>query len=215
MSVSSSYRATDEPRSFGRWAGALLGLACLILGIPAVLIFSRLMPPLSQLEHLGTHPSAITQYLTHSVGDSTMVKAFAGVAWTAWLWLCMCVVVEATAAIRGRPSFHLPASRHLQSAAAALVGASLAILPFGREGLPIRVLAMPAAVHQLVGEQLRSGGIDWLNVAQPHRQAAGREAQQNGVLLSNSDAPQPEEADEAYVVLAGDTLWSMTLRWRS
>jgi DNA-binding SARP family transcriptional activator len=53
-------------------------------------------------------------------------------AWIAWLWMTLCVLIEITTLITGRPRARLPGSRTMQSIAACLVGTALAVATVGR-----------------------------------------------------------------------------------
>src|SRR5580698_2941885 len=134
MMAASTRDSGRRPRTFARWVGSLLGLAGLVLGIPLVLIAGGITPPLALIGHVGAHPTSVAHYLSEPLSDTALTKILTGAAWIVWLWLVVCVVAETAGSVRGRPTMRLPASRHLQSLAATLVGPSLAVVPIGRDG---------------------------------------------------------------------------------
>src|SRR5580658_3416108 len=141
--------ARRVPRTFARWVGSLLGLAGLVLGLPLVLVACRVTPPLALIGHIGAHPSSVAHYMSEPLSDTALVKILTCAAWIVWLWLVVCVVAEMAGSVRGRPTMRLPASRHIQSFAAALVGASLAVVPIGRDGLPMRLQTTSVVVQRI------------------------------------------------------------------
>jgi len=211
---------TAPPATLFSWIGSLLGLAGLVLGIPLALIAFHVTPPLSRFGHIVTRPSTAAHYLDGSLTDSAVAHAIATAAWIVWLWLVVCVALELVAATRGRPAFRLPASRHVQSLATALVGASLAVLPLPRDGLPMRFDTAPTAVQAEVGRGHSATRFEYVS-APPHRP--------DEVLTETLNRPDPMVDDgtyaatsrTTYVVKPGDTLWSIAerelgspLRWR-
>src|SRR5665213_644135 len=75
--------------------------------------------------------------LGHRPGDVRVVAGWLGraallMAWIAWAWLTLCVMVEIRAWLSGRSTARLPASRALQWVAAVLVGTAFAVGTAGR-----------------------------------------------------------------------------------
>jgi DNA-binding SARP family transcriptional activator len=216
----------QRPRTFTRWIGSLLGLAGLVLGIPLVLIACGVTPPLALIGHIGAHPTSVAHYLSEPFSDSALTKVLIFAAWIVWLWLVVCVMAETAGSVRGRPTMHLPASRHIQSFAAALVGASLAVVPIGIDGLPMRLQTTSTVVHRLVGEDNavpRSHGP--VRTVAPPASPASRRPRSSGTgpaahLLADVGQLSTEMTIVSYVVQPGDTLWSIAekqlgspLRW--
>ena len=111
-------------------AGSVLAL--LVVGVPFWLVAAAGGP----FVHLD--PGALWQAaVRHRPGDVREVAGWLGrvavlMAWLAWAWLTVCVVVEVRAWITGRSTVRLPASRTFQWAAALLVGTAFAIGAGGR-----------------------------------------------------------------------------------
>jgi DNA-binding SARP family transcriptional activator len=174
-----------QERKTSRWVGSVLGLVGLVVGLPLALVILHVTPPLAQLGHVALHPGGVGDRLGGSLTDSEVVKSVACAAWIAWLWLVVCVVTEVVGVFRGRPSLHLPGSRHIQPLISTLVGASLAVLPIAKDGLPMRLAAAPAAIHAPVAKILLVSDDETMNES------------------------MAEVADVIYVVRPGDTLWSI------
>ena len=107
-------------------------LALLVVAVPIALITVGGMP----FAHVGV--AQISGSLTsNQVGDPRLVTEWiAGgalvLAWLAWAWMTVCVVVELRSWVTGRTPVRLPASRTAQSVAAFLVGTALAMSTMGR-----------------------------------------------------------------------------------
>ncbi len=220
MAPTWSHRPAAQQTTGLRWLGSLLGLVSLVAGIPTALVVCHVVPPLAQLGRLFAHPSVAAHYLNGSVTDGVVTKSIAGAAWIVWLWLFACVLVETVAAIRGRPALHLPASRHIQSLTTALVGASLAILPLGRDGLPMRLYAAPAAIHATAGPGRVESRADRKMTLSGRAEELSRKTSQDTVVALVDDRVVSAMSEPVYVVRSGDTLWSIAehelgspLRW--
>jgi len=106
-------------------AGSVLAL--LVFGVPFWLVVAAGGP----FVHLD--PGALWQAaVRHRPGDIREVARWLGrvavlMAWLAWAWLTVCVVVEVRAWITGRSAVRLPASRTFQWAAALVVGTAFAV----------------------------------------------------------------------------------------
>jgi len=183
-----------------RHACRLVG-AGILLGVPCVLIVTRSMPSINGLGELLAHPSKLILLLNRPLDDTATVSLVRLVAWLAWVWLVLCVSVELVAQLRGRPSFRLPASGHLQSVIAFVVGASLAIGGPNRSsessGLAVALVSScttgPPASSAIAGVVSTSGAFSGDGLQQT--------VQGNGAA--------PSQDGGTYVVRAGDTLWSI------
>ena len=113
-------------------AAAASVLTLFVVGVPFWLVAVAGGPSV----HLD--PGALWQAaVRHRPGDVREVAGWLGrvavlMAWLAWAWLTVCVVVEVRAWITGRSTVRLPASRTFQWAAALLVGTAFAIGAGGR-----------------------------------------------------------------------------------
>lgn len=200
-----------------RVAGAV-GMLALLGGVPVVLVGVGTVPSPAAVMRWAAHPGAIGHQLAHPLSGSTVSAAVVIVAWTAWTWLVLCAAVELRGAALGRAPRRLPASRHIQSLVAFLVGALVATgvpsrqptLRFETRGLlrtPAAVLAVSATPAHV-----RTDGAG-MSVAPE----AGGDRDASRTWVSATSAPTG-----LYVVEAGDTLWSIAqrqlgspLRWRS
>jgi hypothetical protein len=206
---------------FSHWLGSLVGLTAILLGIPAVLVAFHVAPPLVQLGHMVARPGVIGHRLDDPLSDAAVAESVALAAWIVWLWLVVCFVVEMVAAIRGRPAMRLPASRHVQALVTTLVGASMAVFPVGRQGLPMRLLSVPTAVHGTARTTSANAGTNDSGKTWgpgPVVPLASTLVQTN---LPVDGAPTATASETLYVVERGDTLWSIAeeqlgspLRWR-
>lgn len=130
-------RAIHRERPWRRQIGGLLASAVLLLlviGMP-VWLSSAGRPSLHV--DVGSLWQAVEH---HRPGDVHQVAAWLGqvavlLAWIAWAWLTLCVVLEVVAWRTGRSTVRLPASRSVQCAAALLVGTAFAVGSLGR--LPV------------------------------------------------------------------------------
>jgi DNA-binding SARP family transcriptional activator len=98
---------------------------------------------------LTSHQSYDSSLVSH-----WLVRCAVALAWLAWIWMTICVALEVKAWKTGRSAHRLPASRTLQSIAACLVGAALAISSVGRTA-PRPIIA--AAGHEHATNQLLGG----------------------------------------------------------
>jgi DNA-binding SARP family transcriptional activator len=200
-----------------QWVVPAVSLAGLVFGIPVALVAFHVTPPFVQLGHAIDHPGDFTHYLAGAVTASAVAKGIACAAWVVWLWLVTCVTAEAVAIIRGHPPLHLPASRHVQAVLSTLVGASLAVVPLGRDVLPMRLQTAPAAVHRAMGPEAGVNGDSSTDLL----------ARDAAVTFPRSPTATPVVATEVvtttpYTVKPGDTLWSIAkhelgspLQWRA
>jgi len=102
-------------------------IVVLVVGVPVALTAAAGGPS----AHLD--PGALWRAtLRHRPGDVRVVTGWLGraallLAWIAWAWLTLCVLVEIRAWMSGRSTARLPASRALQWVAAVLVGTAFAV----------------------------------------------------------------------------------------
>ncbi|HET9611569.1 MAG TPA: LysM domain-containing protein [Acidimicrobiales bacterium] len=213
-SISSPQRAADA----GRGLLALLGIAALVAGVPAVLVgwvgspLPAGVPTVSEVAH------AVRDTF---VPDAFLVKALALVCWLVWVELLASLLVEAVAYARGRRAATVPLAGGLQRgaarlvAAAALLGAAIATrggagpAPLADQPLVVADLAVaPVAVEAGVlpgaGDAGGSGGAG----------GAGRGAV--AAAPAQVVAPSPAGATATslptYQVRHRDTLWDIAER---
>ncbi len=120
-------------------------LVALLVGVPLWLASTAGLPSLhvdgGALWHaVGHRGPADDREVAHWLGRVAVL-----LAWAAWAWLTVCVVVELLAWRSGRTPVRLPASRSVQCAAAFLVGTALAVGSLGR--LPVHTTGAPEAVR--------------------------------------------------------------------
>ncbi len=222
MSPSTSLGTLSSTRP-GKRIGSVFGLVGLVRGIPVVLIIFHATPPLAPVGHFITQPSVGAHSLINSLDDAAIAKIFISVAWIVWLWLLICVAIEGAAAVRGRPPLHLPASGRMQSLAAALVGASMTVLPMGRDVLPMRFHAASTPIQVIAGnsrQQAPKAPATGARGVVPEQ--ALRDGVPRGVRTSATEADSLAPSAMSYVVRPGDTLWSIAskelgspLQWRA
>lgn len=115
-----------------RLVSSVVGLVVLVVAAPIALVVLGGVP----FAHAGV--SEISHSLSsRSAGDPRLVSGWIAnsvlvLAWLAWAWLTVCVIVEVRSWVTGRTPARLPASRTMQSAAAFLVGTALALATVGR-----------------------------------------------------------------------------------
>lgn len=166
-------------RFLGLLASAVLLL--LIVGMPIWLALSSGPPTL----HIDV--GRLWQAMEHRrPGDVRQVAEWLGrvavlLAWFAWAWLTLCVVLEVAAWRSGRSTVHLPASRSVQYAAALLVGTAFAVGSLGR--LPVHGSGEPVSVPIVV----------WSSPAGPP---------------GGDEAAPSDPADARSVATGGPTEWS-------
>jgi len=215
-----AFAPNRHPRDYLRRVASLFGLVGLVLGIPLVLVLLHVTPPLGHLEHVVTTPRAVGQYLETPLTDTEVAHSLTCAAWVAWLWLVACVGLETVAAVRGRPTLHLPGSRHVHSLVTALVGASVAIFPLGRDGLPMRLHTSPAVIHSAATSAAAVGRSGIIGEVSGHDSPDPTDGRQNLGLVSVDDETTSATVGPLYRVEPGDTLWSIAehrlgspLRW--
>ncbi|MGF1432568.1 LysM peptidoglycan-binding domain-containing protein, partial [Kitasatospora sp. LaBMicrA B282] len=132
--------------------GALLVLALLLVGVPALLLY-------------GTHAVAgmgglagrtLWQALTSPDDGQLFLWALVGIGWLGWGCFALSVLLEIPAQLRGRVARRLPAFGWSQRMAAGLVGAVIALLPVAGASFaaaPAQVTAAAAPAQLLAAPQ--------------------------------------------------------------
>lgn len=155
---------------------ALLTLVVLVVAVPAGLLRFGDVP------FAHARPDVVARVLSGRTTDgSRLITQWLSqgallLAWLAWAWMTVCVVMEIKAWIGGRSARRLPASRTLQSLATCLVGTALALTALGRglsvskpTGASPRIHSQPSApMIRVIDESMpftevtwdRSGGSD-------------------------------------------------------
>jgi len=218
---------------------AVAAIVVLVVGVPVALTASAGGPS----AHLD--PGALWRAaLGHRPGDVRVVTGWLGraallMAWIAWVWLTLCVMVEMRAWMSGRSTARLPASRALQWVAAVLVGTAFAVGSGGRapvhhalggdvHGSPSPAferfhsghtgLSVGPSIHPWVGPPVLSSGLDSRTPAPGP--TGGRVASdalpgdatdgRSRIHLSSAPASGPRLVSSArYRVSARETLWSI------
>ena len=115
--------------------GSLLSAGALVMAVvavPVVLVSEGGSP----LPSGGVHRFRLL-LLSHQgfdvhIATSWLVHGALLLAWAAWVWMFVCVLIEFRSWATGRSSTRLPGSRTMQAMAACLVGTSLALISMGR-----------------------------------------------------------------------------------
>lgn len=222
-----SRRRSSAP---GAVAGALslLGLLILVVGVPVALV---LVAPIAHF-HLPTtsfrHPSTILRALHHPLSDTSFVRASVLLAWTVWGYFLLCVLLEIAGHLRGRIPVRLLFGARLQTAVAAIIGASLSIMPAGRSAVAVRLQPLSVTTPYRLPNPLplpNSGSGDRVTrLASSDSIVADAVTQPSSVVEATFPVIRAEEVAQAaatYTVRPGDTLWSIAerelgapLRWK-
>ena len=114
--------------------GLLSGSTLLLVavGVPVVLVLVGGSPVPHGLVHAVRVDMSLRQLFGKPVEDTWIVHAAFALAWCAWLWLSVCVVVEMVSWVSGRTPVRVPGSRAMQAVAACLVGTTLAVMSANR-----------------------------------------------------------------------------------
>jgi DNA-binding SARP family transcriptional activator len=114
--------------------GVLSGSTLLLVavGVPIVLVLVGGSPVPHGLIHAVRVDMSLRQLFDKPIADTWIVHAAFLLAWIAWLWLSVCVVVEMVSWVSGRTPVRVPGSRTMQAVAAFLVGTTLAVMSADR-----------------------------------------------------------------------------------
>lgn len=119
-------RRRSPLRSVPGALGALLVLAVLLVGVPALLFYgTQAVAAMGQ----ATSGGNLWQVLSTPDDGRLFLWALVGIGWIGWLCFALSVLLEIPAQLRGRVARRLPAFGWSQRMAAGLVGAVIALLP--------------------------------------------------------------------------------------
>ena len=209
--------------------GACAGLSAVLCGVPILLLLEMpspvpdRWPPFSGLVSRTFAPST-----TH------VWMALLGIlAWLAWLWFAVAIVLEVAAVAWGMKAPKMPGARLGQNLVAWLVGSVvlLALLHVEGQGISRRQVAVrgkASAISVVAGGTGSSAG--WLHDSESAGGSASGDAEATArfavfqgkasAFASGSDSVDRGMQPRGYVVRSGDTLWSIAaselqdpLRW--
>ncbi|MER6936134.1 LysM peptidoglycan-binding domain-containing protein [Nocardioides sp. NPDC127514] len=158
---------------------ASLAILALLVGAPSVLLLLGAIPTLEGL----TWRDLLRQ------DDGTLaLQAITAVAWTAWAWLAVTILLEVTARLRGIRTPHLPGLP--QASATRLVGAATLLF-----------VAVPAAAPALTPARATA--------SPPLPETPAQPATSHVQVTPVQAAPQKAEPSSTvpYTVKRGDSLW--------
>ena len=185
------------------WVATTLGFFGLLIGVPSLLVAAHATPPLGEMRYLLVHPGQVGNALARRFSDGATTKLVWSIAWLAWAWFVVCVVVDVVSRVRGRIPGRVPGSRHIQSLVAGLVGASLAFGFPSRQMAPLRIqvsaVSAPGPYERPGSTRLESSST--IYVSNP---PAGIDVETVTITSTASEAP-----GRIYVVKPRDTLWSI------
>lgn len=204
---------------------ARLALVGLVVGVPVVLT-TGVGGPSTHLD-VGAIWRAAQH---HRPADARLIAGWIGriavwMAWIAWAWLIMCVVLELRAWLTGGSTVRLPASRSMQWVAAVLVGTAFAVGTSARAHVHV---ATPSGIHAplpigAAGGPSGDPSSDGVGIDDPPPSGDGLLA----AVFSVPAAPGPAIEEVAipelrHVVARRETLWSIAQdrlgdarRWRA
>lgn len=203
----------------GRLARGLVGLAALVAllaGIPWGLWHWVGWP----LPHtIPTWAEASAALTSNGVPDELVINALAILVWIAWADLCLAVVVETAALLRGREALRLPLAGPLQPLAANLLATVMLLVPQGslRATIPSPPpIAVVRSIQQLATAQQPARAPD----GPPHA-VDTRHSPAAPPVTTPSSTPRPRTARLRYTVRAADpprgvkrdTLWGIAERF--
>jgi len=118
----------QQARSVTRTLLAIGALIAVLVVVPLLLISEGGSPvPRGGLHRLWVVLATHQGFDTHIV-TSWLVHGALLLAWVAWAWMAVCIVIEIHSWATGRSPTRLPGSRTMQAMAACLVGTSLAMI---------------------------------------------------------------------------------------
>ena len=183
-------------------ASALLA-ASLVVGVPALLVWTGGRGPATVMLYVVTRPRLVPHLLGEGLTAGAVLGGAWVVAWLVWAWFSVCLGLELRSRLGGRAPRRVPASAPMQSLVAGLVSATIALAPSVRLASSFRLQASaqrPTVVVQTPGTPASTAAVPVVPV---------------------SAAPAASPVERVYVVRPGDTLWSIAqrelgspLRWR-
>jgi DNA-binding SARP family transcriptional activator/nucleoid-associated protein YgaU len=190
-------RPPERLRRLGRAAAGLGALAAVLAGPPYALV--RLTGwPLPR--HLPTS-AQLQAFLVRPLSDGAIIDGLALAVWVLWALAAAAVLIEAAAALAGRPAPRLPVIAPFQAVAAAVIGATI-----------LTTLQVPQAAPR-ASQPLHAALTASTTVAgplipgQPASAAEARSPQAPG----SRDAPAARP--RVYRVVPGDDLWQIAARF--
>jgi LysM repeat protein len=182
--------------------GALLAI---VAGLPLVLLAIGASPIPHSMPSLETIKSALS-----SQDDGTLALGFIKlVAWAAWAFLTLSILLELISRVRGIPVPHMPGLRLPQSAARALVStAMLAFIavPMSGQGTPVAAAApVPAATAPaVISAPIPAGGHN-----QPIRSSTMGHSTALPAAATSTPKAETPPVTVKHTVQRGETLWSI------
>lgn len=205
---------------------ALAGIATTVAGAPLALAWAATRPVSAPAWALLSHGARSLQAFGRPIDGGEVVVAVVVLGAAAWTWIMVCLVVDATARVRGVAPPRLPASASLQRLVGIVVGLALTVaMPVSRAGALLPGSGAPPARHAAPLTVLAGPG----GAPAPQRPIAGT----GGMASSSSGAEAVAMATAGgasadgrihrwYTVRPGDTLWGIAaaqlgnaLQWRA
>ncbi|GAB3990998.1 LysM peptidoglycan-binding domain-containing protein [Nocardioides marmoraquaticus] len=210
--------ARPRPSLRDRLAGlaAALGLLAIVIGLPFVLVAIGANPLPSGVPSWDQVQTALT-----GPDDGTLfLRAIALVAWLAWAFMALSVLVEVVAQLRGvqaprlrgLPGLQLSqgAARSLVATAALLFIAAPAVLQPGQPGTTPAAAAEPTHSAATATQGPLGTGAGDQTVFDRNLQAGNQESDQAGQAGEQGDrGDRQRPATKPHPVGAGETLWSI------
>src|ERR1035437_207409 len=217
-------------------AGALV---VVVVAVPVVLVSEGGSPvPNGGIHRLRLLLMSHQGFDVH-IATSWLVHGALLLAWAAWVWMSVCVVIEFRSWATGRSPTRLPGSRTMQAMAACLVGTSLALISMGRT-VPTPTLGQRAATSATFARSpsmltLRVIDDDGFGLGQPTADGASSSGitlvplQEPLSSVTTSGSPENLTAgaegrkapERTHTVTGRETLWSIAearlgsaRRWR-
>jgi DNA-binding SARP family transcriptional activator len=194
--------AARSSRGLAGTAGRLAGAAALLAGLPYMLARFTGWPLPRHLTSQGAR-----EFLVSPLSDDAIIKALACAVWLLWAVFALSVLIEVTAAIRGRQAPRLPVIAPVQAFAAALVGAAVLTAvpapPAGQQAFP---LPSALAAHVIATAPPWPGQPD---PGPPPAPAVTLDARTASSAANHAAAVRPR----VYRVAEGDDLWEIAARF--
>ena len=191
---------TPRPGGLDRLARASTGLAVIaavLAGPPYALVRLTGWPV---PRHLPSW-SQVQAFLTSPLSDGAIISGLAFAVWMLWALAAVAVLIEAIAALAGRPAPRLPVIAPFQAVATAVIGATV-LTTFQ---VPRAAPRASQPLHAALTASTTVAGP--LIPGQPAPAAAARPAQAAG----SRDAPVT--VPPVYRVVPGDDLWEIAARF--